>query len=266
MYGAFLAKKKSVTVSIITPCYNAENYIEDTIKSILYQNFKNWELIIIDDLSSDNSAKIINKFVKKDSRIKLIKLSKRSGQAYARNKGINLAKGRFLTFIDSDDYWGPNFLKYSLEKIKKHEFIFSNYFRVDEEGKIIDKIISVSRKVNSHGVLKGTPISCLTAFIDLKKIGKKFFPTNVYREDIAYWLLLLKVCNEAHGFVFCEAYYRYRKNSSSVNKIKMAIQTWSDYRNSYKLNLIKSLYYFLHYAINGLYKTYKFHLFKSKKY
>jgi len=260
-----LNSRKKVLISIITPCYNAQSYLEKMINSVIQQTYKNWELIIIDDDSKDNSIKIINKYILEDARIKLIKLNKRSRQAYARNQGIKLSKGRYLTFLDADDYWGKNFLKYSLKSIKNHEFIYSNYFRINEKGKLLDEIKTIP-KVNFSGILKGTPISCLTAFIDIKKLGKKFFPTNVNREDIAYWLLLLNDHNQAYGFNFCEAYYRYRNNSSSSNKIKMAIQTWQDYRNSYNLSYMKSLYYFLHYTVNGSKKFSRFFLLKIFNY
>lgn len=255
---------KKSNISIVTPCLNAQNYLEKMINSVISQTYKDWELIIVDDYSNDNSVRIVNKFISQDSRIKLITLNYRSGPATARNKGINFAEGRYLTFLDADDYWGVNFLKYSLENIKNHTFIYSDYDRVNEVGEFINKVRTVPA-VNYNGILKGTPISCLTAFIDIKKYGKKFFPLNVNREDIGYWLLLLKDCKIAYGFNFCEAYYRYRKDSSSVNKIKMAFQTWQDYRNQYNLSFLKSFYFFSHYALNGSLKFFYFNFLKIFK-
>jgi glycosyltransferase involved in cell wall biosynthesis len=234
------------------------------INSVISQTYKDWELIIVDDHSNDNSVTIVEKFLSEEPRIKLLRLKNRSGPAIARNKAINFAKGRYLAFLDADDYWGANFLQYSLESIKDYTFIYSDYHRVNEVGKFINKVRTVPT-VNYDGILKGTPISCLTAFIDVKKFGKKLFPLNAYREDIAYWLLLLKDCKIAHGFSFCEAYYRYRKGSSSVNKIKMAFQTWQDYRSQYNLSFLKSVYFFFHYAFNGFLKFFRFYLFKIYK-
>ena len=251
-------------VSIITPCLNAQKYLDKMISSALSQTYRDWELIIVDDFSDDNSVKIVKKFLNQDSRIKLLRLNKRSGPALARNKGINFAEGRYLTFLDADDYWGNNFLKYSIENIKDNLFIYSDLNFVDEAGKFINKVAAIP-KVDYDGILKGTPISCLTAFIDLKKFGKKLFPLNTYREDIAYWLLLLKDFNEARGFNFCEANYRYRKGSSSSNKVKMAFQTWQDYRNQHNLSFLKSLYFFSHYAFNGSIKHFLPYLVKIKK-
>jgi len=251
---------KSSKVSIITPCFNAQKYLDQMISSVIFQTHKKWELIIVDDYSTDNSVKIIKKFIKKDSRIKLLKLKKRSGPALARNKAINFAKGRYLAFLDADDYWGINFLKYSLNNINNNVLIYSDYNKVNENGEYIHRFFA-SPTVNYNGIFKGTPISCLTAFIDIKKFGKKLFPVNANREDIAYWSLILKECKIAYGFRFCEANCRYRKDSSSANKIKMAFQTWQDYRNYYNLPFLKSFYFFFFYAINACTKFFSFYFY-----
>lgn len=238
-------------VSIITPCYNSQNYIADMLKSVINQTYINWELIIVDDCSTDKSVNVISKYLSLEPRIKLIKLKKRVGAAHARNKAIEAANGRYLAFLDSDDYWGDNFLKYSLESIKDNKFIYSRYNRVSETGKIINKS-DVIPIVSVHKILKGTPISCLTAVIDIKKFGKKFFPINTNREDLSYWISLLDDYEVAYGFNFCEANYRLHKNSSSAKKIKMAIFTFEDYCNKYNLSIIKAIFYFCCYAFNGL--------------
>ena len=131
---------KNSIVSIITPCFNSQKYLEVMMNSVINQSYENWELIIIDDFSTDNSINIINKYLNQYNRIKLIKLNNRSGPAYARNEGIKLAKGRYITFLDADDFWGRNFLKYSLDSIKNHAFIYSHYNRINESGKLIYKI------------------------------------------------------------------------------------------------------------------------------
>lgn len=250
----------SQTVSIITPCFNSEDYLDEMIYSVVSQTYKNWELILVDDCSTDKSSTIIEKYLAKCRKIKLIKLNKRSGPAFARNKAIELSKGRYLAFLDSDDYWERNFLKYSLKFIKGHEFIYSSYNRVNKNREFIDKsdIIPLATK---DEVLKGTPISCLTAFIDTKKIGKIFFPLNANREDLAYWLLLLDKCKYAFGFDFCEANYRLHKKSSSANKIKMAFLTAEDYLAKYNLTVFESIFFFFNYSTNGI-KKYIRKLFK----
>ena len=249
------------SISIISPCYNSQIYLDKMISSIVSQTFSSWELIVVDDCSTDKSINVIKKFLKKDTRIKFFKLDKNMGAAYARNKAISLAVGRYITFLDSDDYWEENFLKYSIEKVKNYPFIYSGYNRVNKNGKYIDTIKSVPA-VSLDRVLKGTPISCLSAFIDTKKFGKKFFPLDAFREDLAYWVVLLNDFKVAYGFDFCEANYRLHRSSSSNNKIKMAYLTWQDYRNNYNLTFIKSVYYFIYYAFNGCLKFLKLILFK----
>ena len=254
----------SQTVSIITPCFNSEDYLDEMINSVASQTYKNWELIIVDDCSTDNSLIIIKKYLIKYKKIKLIKLNKRSGAAFARNKAIELARGRYLAFLDSDDYWERNFLKYSLECIKGYAFIYSSYNLVNQNRDLINKsnIIPLTTK---NEVLKGNPVSCLTAFIDTKKVGKFFFPLNVHREDLAYWLLLLDKCNYAYGFDFCEANYRLHKKSSSANKIKMAFLTAEDYLTKYNLTKKQFIFLFFHYGINGILKYIKkiFYIFNK---
>jgi teichuronic acid biosynthesis glycosyltransferase TuaG len=243
-------------VSIITPCYNSQDYISDTILSVISQTYTNWELIIVDDYSTDKSVDIIKKYLANNKKIHLIKLTKKSGPAFARNEAIKVSNGRYLAFLDSDDYWSPNFLKASMENIKNHTFIYSCYNIVNKKKKLIDrsKIIPL---VTQNVILRGTPISCLTAFIDIKKYGKKFFPLSAFREDLAYWMIILRDCKVAHGFNFCEANYRVHEKSTSANKIKMAFFTLKDYLKEYDLTLLKACYYFILYARNGCYKFVK---------
>ncbi len=248
-------------VSIITPCYNSQYFLHKMISSVISQTYKSWELIIVDDCSTDNSINIIKKFLVDDSRIKLIKLDKNKGPAFARNKAIGLSNGRYITFLDSDDYWDIKFLEQSLYFVKKHPFIYSSYNRVDVSGEYIDTIKSIP-KVDFERILKGTPISCLSAFIDTKKFGKKFFPLEFHREDLAYWVLLLKDFKVAYGYNFCQANYRLHRQSSSYNKIKMAYLTWQDYKSKYNLTLLKKINYFINYAVRGYLKSIKIKLFK----
>ncbi len=251
---------KDTLISIITPCYNSQKYLDKMISSVISQTYSSWELIIVDDCSNDNSINLIEKFQNRDSRIILYKSKIKKGVVYARNKAISLAKGRFITFLDSDDYWEKNFLKYSIEKAKKYPFIFSSYNRINENEEYVDTINSVPI-VNLDRILKGTPISCLSAFIDTNKYGKKFFPINAFREDLAYWIILLNDFKYAFGFNFCEANNRLHKGSSSSKKLKMAYLTWHDYRNYYNLPLHKSINYFVQYAFRGYLKYLRLKIF-----
>ena len=180
-------------VSIITPCFNSEKFIVETVKSVQNQTYKNWELLITDDGSTDNSVKIIKELIELDDRIKIFTIEN-SGPAKARNNSIKKAKGKYLAFLDSDDIWFPKFIETSILKIKNTEgFVFSSYQRVDENTlKPIYKDFIVPSKVSYTDILKTNSISCLTAFIDVDKLGKKFMPDVLYRQDMGLWLMYLK--------------------------------------------------------------------------
>lgn len=159
-------------VSIVTPVYNAERFINETIDSVMAQTYDNWELILVDDCSSDNSAAIIDEYVKKDSRVKYIKNKENSGAAVSRNAGIEMAKGQYVAFVDSDDVWKPEKLEKQLAFMKKNNyaFTFTAYRYVLEDGTVTDKIANTVEKINYDGLLKNTVIGCSTVVIDLSLI------------------------------------------------------------------------------------------------
>lgn len=244
-------------VSIITPNYNASKYIAATIESVQKQTYKNWELIIVDDASTDNSVNIINDFVKRDNRIQLINLKKKMGPAMARNKAIELARGNYLTFIDSDDIWLTHFIETSLKKIKNSEgLVFASYHRFDEALKPLYKDFIVPSKVTYNDILKSNSISCLTVFIDIQKLGKFYMPEILYRQDMGLWLKYLKRINFATGIKQPLAIYRIRKKSHSRNKFKLLTYQWYFYRRVASLSYFKSVYYFMFWMINGIKKYY----------
>ena len=243
-------------VSIITPLYNAENYIGKTIYSVLKQNLDDWELLIIDDFSSDNSCKIVNEFIEKDQRIKLIKLEENSGAAVARNTGIKAANGRFIAFLDSDDTWLPEKLSEQVSFMLKNDYVltYTQYHQVDENGNLL-KYLNFPSKVNYHELLKTCVIGCLTVMYDTDKIGKIYFPLIRKRQDFALWLKILKIVPYAYCLPLDLASYTVRKDSISSNKLKAAQYNWYLYRNIEGLNFFKSLYYFSHYAIRGIIRS-----------
>ncbi|QTD37577.1 glycosyltransferase family 2 protein [Polaribacter batillariae] len=242
-------------VSIITPSYNSEKFIAQTIESVLNQSYNNWELLITDDGSSDNSLKIIEKFTLSDSRIKVFKIPN-SGPANARNNSIKNASGQFLAFLDSDDLWFKDFLKISIKEVKKTEgFVFSSYKRCNEitlEEEYPDFI--VPSRVTYTDILKTNSISCLTAFIDTKKIGKEYMPNVMYRQDMGLWLTYLKKIKYAYGIKKTLAIYRIRANSHSRNKKKLIKHQWYFYRKVEKLSFFKTIYIMLLWSYNGFKK------------
>lgn len=249
-------------VSIITPVHNAYSLIEETIQSILNQTFTDWELILIDDYSSDMGIHILNKYEELDPRIHLFENPKNMGAAISRNKGIEMAKGRFIAFLDSDDLWEPNKLelqvKFMLEN--KHAFSFTGYHKF--RGKTIVGQHFVPARVTHEELLKTCSIGCLTAMYDTDQLGKVFMPIISKRQDFALWLKILKMIPYAYGINQPLARYRLRGDSISGNKFKAARYQWKVYRDFENLNLFKSCYYFAHYAFFGVIKTY---LNKAKK-
>ena len=241
-------------VSIITPCYNSERYLEDTFKSILKQNYTNWEWIIVDDCSTDNSVKLIKSF--KDDRIKLYEQDVNKGASEARNKGLELSKGRFITFIDSDDLWLPNFLDKTINYLihNKEELVYTSYKRVDEDlNPLLQDFIAID-KVDRNRILYNCPIPMLTSVYDSKRIGKVIFPEAELREDHAMWIDLLMKIKHARAINESLAIYRIRTNSVSRNKFKIAIKQYDVYRKYLKMNVIKSSYYTFFWALNGMKK------------
>lgn len=243
-------------ISIVTPSYNSSKYIKETYNSIKSQSYENWEWIIIDDHSTDNSDEVINSIINNDSRVSFFKNNDQKGPGNSRNIGIQKAKGQFLTFIDSDDIWFPDFLEKSIRFCLKNQvdFVFSSYDRYDESMRNKIDTFVVPPKVNYKGLLKTCSISCLTAFINIEKLGKKFMPNLSKRQDYALWLAYLREIDFAYGIQEPLAKYRIRKKSVSSNKFKLIKYQFNIYRNNQNLNWAKSVYFTLNWAIHGLIK------------
>lgn len=245
-------------VSVITPLYNAEKYIGGTISSVMAQTYKHWELIIVDDCSSDNSAAIIHQFAEKDERIHCLRTEKQSGKPIVpRNIGIEHAQGRYIAFCDSDDVWLPTKLERQLDLFGLYEdmaICFSNYEKMTENGKLDQRIIKAPLEVNYRQLLLGNVIGCLTAVYDTEKVGKMYFE-NHFHEDYILWLSILKQGHVARNTGTVEALYRVREHSVSSNKLKTLSWQWDIYRNVEKIDFLKSLYYFANYAYRGVKKA-----------
>jgi len=247
----------SELVSIITPSYKSEKFIAQTIESVLVQTYENWEMIIVDDKSPDNSNKIIREYINKDHRIKLIELENNGGPAIARNKAIKEAQGRYIAFLDADDLWMPEKLEKQIQFMDKNNlsFIYSGYNLIDEENNDLGVFIP-RKELTYRDILKTNDIGCLTAIYDKKKLGKVFMPNILKRQDYGTWLKILKEIENTKGIIEPLATYRILKNSVSSNKLKSALYQWKIYREVEHINLIKSIYYFVSYTYYGL-KKYK---------
>ena len=170
-----MTKEVNELVSIITPIYKCEKFVKDTIECVLNQTHDNWELLMVDDCSPDNSADIIKKYAKDDSRIKYIKLEKNSGAAVARNKALHESKGRFISYLDDDDLWKNEKLEKQVNFMLDNNYAFTctDYEKIDENGNSLNKIIKIPKKVNYNLFLRNTIIQTVGVMIDTKLTGKE---------------------------------------------------------------------------------------------
>ena len=245
-------------ISIITPIYKSEKFIEKTIKCVLAQTYSNWEMLLVDDCTPDDSDKIIKKYVNNDSRIKYFKLDKNSGAAIARNKALKESNGRFIAYLDADDLWKKEKLEKQIKFMKNNNYAFTctDYEKIDEKGSSLNKIIKIPKKVNYNLFLRNTIIQTVGVMVDTKITGKELLimPNIRRRQDAATWCQLLK-----HGYDCYEcpenlSYYRVVSNSLSSNKFKAAKMNWYWYRKIEKLSLWKTFYCFMGYAFNAIKK------------
>lgn len=248
---------KENLVSIVVPVYNAEKFLEDTINTVQNQTHENWELIMVDDRSTDKSINIIEKYARSDKRIKLYKNKVNSHAALTRNKGIDEAKGRYIAFLDADDLWEPNKLEKQIAfmREKNCEFSFTGYEFADENGKPNGKKVNVPEELTYKKALRNTIIWTTTVMFDMHKLTKEdIHMPNVKSEDTACWWKVLKQIDRAYGMQEILSYYRRSSGTLSANKVEAVRRVWNLYRNVEKLNLIKSAYCFSGYAFNTVRK------------
>jgi len=233
-------------VSIITPVYNSEKYISENIRSVQAQTYDNWEHILVDDCSSDSSEIIIKSFQKKDARIKYFRLEENSGAGVARNKAIELASGKYIAFLDSDDLWHSEKLARQVAFMEEHDyhFTFTGYEVIDHEGRPTGKCLPAKEKVTYKSALYKNPIGCLTAMYSVDYYDKEYMPTIRKRQDYALWLKLLKK-SDAHGLNESLASYRTGNQSISSNKLNLIKYEWKIYREIERLSLTKSTFYLI---------------------
>lgn len=241
-------------VSIIIPVHNAERFLKDTINSIKNQTYENWEAIFVDDCSTDNSVDIIKEF-SEDKRIKLITLEQNEGAAITRNTGIDIASGRYVAFLDSDDLWNKEKLEKQIKFMKEnnYEFSFTGYEFADENGSGTGKIVKVPQKITYIEALKNTTIFTSTVMFDITKLDKELIKMpKVKSEDTATWWKILKNNNIAYGLNENLTYYRRSENTLSSNKFEAIKRIWYLYRKVEKLGIVYSIYNFVFYAINAV--------------
>ncbi len=241
-------------VSIIMPNYNGSKYLNESISSVLSQTYKNWELIFVDDCSTDNSLDMVRDY--NDDRIVIIVNEKNSGAAVSRNKAIDRAKGKWIAFLDNDDIWDKDKLLKHLSFMSEKNATFSctDYY-VFSSAKNKRLYSPKKDEYDYKAILKHNAIGCSTVIFNAEKIGKVYMPEEaVKREDFACWLQILKKGEKVICFREPLTYYRVGKNSVSSNKLKMIKYQWNVYRKIEKISFFGSIRYMFHWAINGFLK------------
>lgn len=245
-------------VSIIMPCHNSEKFITCAIQSVINQTFTDWELLIIDDNSSDQSFKLIKDFSLIDSRIKIFQNAVSSGMpALPRNIGIDKSSGKYIAFCDSDDMWLPTKLEEQIPLFDDNtSIVFSNYEKIDTELNRNKRYIIAPKQATYNSLLNGNYIGNLTGVYDTEKVGK-VYQQKVFHEDYIMWLEILKKGYIAKNTNTITALYRVSKDSFSSSKIKVLKWQWNIYRTILKCNLLESVYHFIVYAVKAFLKYIK---------
>lgn len=234
---------KEPMVSIIMPAFNCEDYIGETIESVIKQSYHNWELLIIDDFSTDKTGQIVMIYSKEDPRIKYTKLEKNFGAAVARNKAVELAHGEYLAFLDSDDLWHEDKLLKQIGFMKDNDYLFTctKYSKIDDSGKYLNRIVDVREKSTYNDILKKNPGNS-TVVYNADVIGKITIPEIRKRNDYVMWLSVIKKAGMLYGLDEVLASHRIRAGSLSKNKFSLVKFHWKVYRDIENLSFFKSLY------------------------
>ena len=247
------------TVSVIMPCHNGEKYLRQAVDSVLAQTYADWELLIIDDASTDGSVAIAGEYCAKDSRIKLLHTKCSTGMpATTRNVGIEAAAGRFIAFLDCDDQWAPAKLEHQLPLFRQENCaaVFSFYKKMDARGNVRSAVVTAPAAVAFVQLLDGNCIGNLTGIYDTAKVGK-VFQKEIHHEDYLMWLKVLQKGFIARNTGTVEAYYRESSTSVSGSKLKALGWTWAIYRRELGLPLWASIVHFTKYAFKALSKKLK---------
>ena len=243
-------------VSVVMPAYNAEQYIEEAIRSVQEQTMEKWELIVVDDCSTDNTIQLVQSIAKDDDRIRLLLNQINQGAAASRNRALNECRGQYVAFLDADDVWRPGKLNVQIEKAEAAhaDIVYTSYALIDECGKRRYHDFIVKEQTSFREMLVRNEIGCLTVLIRRDFLQRYHFPEKIYQEDYALWLTLLKDGCKAVGVTDVLADYRVRAGSRSFNKVKNSKNRWKVYRDFLKMPIIPSVKVMVGYAINGLKK------------
>lgn len=241
-------------ISIIIPAYKAATFIGEAIRSVQAQDYQNWEMLIVDDGSPDNTAEVVANFAETDLRVKLIQ-QKNSGPAMARQRALEAAHGRYITFLDADDYWLPGKLSRQLAFMREHQAAvsFTRFRRISADGRKQGHLVAIPERLTYRQLLRNTAIATSTAMVDRRLTGP-FAMKKTYYDDYALWLDLLKRGFVAHGLQEDLMRYRVVGKSVSRNKGKSARMVWRTYREVEGLGAPYASWCFANYAFRALLK------------
>ena len=251
-----MSKNTTPAVTVIMPSYNVAPYIEGSVRSVIAQTFADWELLIIDDCSKDNSYDIACELAASDARIRVLKNEKNSGVSKTRNYGISQARGRFVALLDSDDQWCETKLEKQLALLekKKAQICYTSYAMQSDRGEKVHNDYIVPDETNYRKMLLTNVIGCSTVILPADIAKKHPFDETYYHEDYVLWLDLMREGCKAVGCPEVLVKYCVRSDSRSAQKMSSAKKRWQIYRKHLKLNFFKSSYYMLRYAAAGLKK------------
>lgn len=251
--------KNADLVSIITPAFRASSYVSETIQSVISQSYANWEMLIVDDCSPDDTREIVRSWCVKDPRIKLICQDRNGGPAAARNAALEVAQGRWIAFLDSDDLWLPKKLELQLDFQRSHgaKVTFTGFRRMSADGAQTGCLINIPERITYRQLLGNTVIATSTVIVD-HEISGTFRMKAMYYDDFGCWLDLLRGGDIALGLQADLMRYRVVSQSVSRNKKNSARQVWRTYRTVEGLGLLQASWYFVNYAVNGYLKYRRF--------
>lgn len=246
-------------VSIVSPAYNAERFIADSIESVQAQSHKTWEMLVVDDGSQDATREIVLEYASNDRRIRSIFLSENGGPAAARQAALTVAKGRYIAFIDADDLWLPRKLERQLDFMREREAVvsFTAFRRASANLNRVGRLIKVPESLDYSGLLRQTAIATSTVIVDRGKSGPLVMKQTYY-DDFALWLSILRRGVLAYGLNEDLVRYRVVGNSISRNKIKSAKWVWRTYRSVEGLGRVRSCWCLANYACNAVLKYARF--------
>ncbi|MGN0402306.1 MAG: glycosyltransferase family 2 protein [Acetatifactor sp.] len=244
-------------VSIIVPVYNAEKFIIETIESVEAQTYSRWELLLVEDCSTDSTVALLEKYLgeKNDSRIRLIRQPFNAGAAEARNRGVREAVGRYIAYLDADDLWIPEKLEHELAFMKNGDiaFAFTGYEFADELGVGTGKVVRVPNTLNYRQALSNTTIFTTTVMFDTEKIDRELLVMpHIKSEDTALWWKILRSGYTAYGLDENLVRYRRPGKSLSSNKLEALRRIWNLYRKAEGLGILSSAWHFCFWAVRAL--------------